>query len=96
MQNQGQSREREADLGFIFSNDVWGKGYATEAARAMIRAGFEDLGLRRIFSTCDIANAASARVLEQAGLTRVATLERHKYALDKWWNSFLYEIVRAP
>ena len=69
----------EGDLGFIFSKDVWGIGYATEAARAMVRAGFEQLGLTRIFSTCDVANAASGRVLEKAGLARIATLDRHKY-----------------
>jgi [ribosomal protein S5]-alanine N-acetyltransferase len=83
--------EREGDLGFIFAKDVWGMGYATEAALAMVRAGFEQLGLTRIFSTCDVANGASARVLEKAGLTRVATLDRHKYALGTWWTSHLYE-----
>jgi RimJ/RimL family protein N-acetyltransferase len=82
----------EGDLGFIFSKDVWGMGHATEAARALVRAGFEQLGLSRIFSTCDVANAASARVLEKAGLQRVATLDRHQYALGKWWTSHLYEI----
>ena len=85
---------QEADLGVIFSKDAWGMGYATEAARAMVRAGFEELDLTRIFSTCDVANAASARVLEKAGLQRVATLDRHKYALGKWWTSFLYEVRR--
>ena len=84
----------EGDLGFIFSKDVWGMGYATEAARAMVRAGFEQLGLTRIFSTCDVANAASGRVLEETGLARIARLERHKYALGKWWTSHLYEIRR--
>ena len=82
----------EGDLGFIFSKDVWGLGYATEAARAMVRAGFEQLGLMRIFSTCDVDNAASARVLDKAGLTRVARLERHHCALGKWWTSFVYEV----
>ena len=84
--------ESEGDLGFIFSKDVWGMGYATEAVRAMIRAGFEQLQLKRIVSTCDVANAASARVLEKAGLVRLAKLDRHKYALGKWWTSWLYEI----
>jgi RimJ/RimL family protein N-acetyltransferase len=60
----------------------------------MVRAGFEQLGLTRIFSTCDVANAASARVLEKAGLARIATLDRHKYALGTWWTSHLYEIRR--
>jgi [ribosomal protein S5]-alanine N-acetyltransferase len=86
--------EHEGDLGFIFARNVWGAGYATEAARAMVRAGFEELGLTRIFSTCDIGNGASAHVLEKAGLTRVTTLHRHRYALGKWWTSYLYELRR--
>jgi RimJ/RimL family protein N-acetyltransferase len=61
----------------------------------MIRAGFEDLQLNRIFSTCDVANLASARVLEKAGLARTATFDRHKFALGKWWTSYLYELDRA-
>lgn len=85
---------QEADLGFIFSREVWGKGYATEAARTLVRVGFEQLGLNRIFSTCDVANGASARVLEKVGLQREATLERHKYARGQWWTSFLYAVRR--
>src|SRR4051812_46309830 len=84
----------EGDLGFILSKGVWGQGYATEAARAMVRAGFEALGVSRIVATCDVANASSARVLEKAGLIRVATLERHKHALGRWWTSFLYALDR--
>ena len=38
---------REGDLGFIFSKDAWGMGYATESAQAMVRAGFNELGLAR-------------------------------------------------
>jgi RimJ/RimL family protein N-acetyltransferase len=84
----------EGDLGFILSKEVWGLGYATEAAGAMVRVGFSELGLMRIVATCDVANEASARVLEKAGLRRTARLERHKYALGKWWTSYLYELRR--
>jgi ribosomal-protein-alanine N-acetyltransferase len=85
---------READLGFILARDVWGLGYASEIARALVRAGFEQLGVERIFATCDVANHASARVLEHAGLRREALLERHKFARDTWWTSFLYAVRR--
>lgn len=90
----GNVRDNEADLGFIFSQDAWGKGYATEAAQALVREGFEHLGLNRIFATCDVANHASVRVLEKAGLTREATLERHKFARNTWWTSYRYAIRR--
>ena len=85
---------QEADLGFIFSQEVWGMGYATEAARLLVCVGFEQLGLTRIFSTCDVENHASARVLEKAGLRRESTLEKHKYARGQWWTSFLYTVRR--
>src|SRR5713226_6043027 len=84
----------EGDLGFIFSPDVWGRGYATEAARAMVRAGFEQLGLTRIVATCNVSNTASAHVLEKAGLQREATLEDHRFAKGVWWTSFMYAIPR--
>jgi RimJ/RimL family protein N-acetyltransferase len=60
-----------------------------------VRAGFEQLHLTRIVSTGDVANAASARVLEKSGMQRVATLDRHKYAFGRWWTSFLYEVRAA-
>jgi len=85
---------KEADLGFILSRDVWGLGYATEVARAMVREGFQQLGLSRIVATCDVLNGASARVLEKAGLRREATLEQHQYAKGTWWTSFLYAVRR--
>jgi ribosomal-protein-alanine N-acetyltransferase len=85
---------READLGFIFARDVWGRGYASEIARALVKAGFEQLGVERIFATCDVANHASARVLEHAGLRREARLDNHKLAKNAWWTSFLYSLRR--
>lgn len=87
--------EAVADLGFIFSREVWGRGYATEVAGAMVRLGFQDRRLRRIFSTCDVENVASARVLEKSGLRRESTLREHKYAKGRWWTSFLYSIDRV-
>jgi len=84
----------EADLGFIFAREVWGRGYATEIARALVQAGFEQLGVPRIVATCDVANHASARVLEHAGLRREARLDNHKFAKNVWWTSFLYALRR--
>jgi RimJ/RimL family protein N-acetyltransferase len=85
-------RPGEADLGFILARQAWGHGYATEAARALVRTAFDELGATRVFATCDVANHASARVLEKAGLRREATLEHHMFAKGIWWTSFLYAI----
>lgn len=87
--------EREGDLGYILARDAWGQGYATEVARAMVAAGFEQLGLERVFATCDVDNAASAHVLEKAGLRRETLLKNHKEARGRWWDSYLYAIARG-
>jgi ribosomal-protein-alanine N-acetyltransferase len=83
----------EADLGYVLGRDAWGQGYATEAALALVTAGFTHLGLRRIVATCDPENVASAHVLEKAGLRRVAYLPRHQQAKGRWWDALLYELT---
>ena len=60
--------EWEADIGYELAPHYWGRGYATEAALAMVDFGFRELGLHRISSWCIAENAASARVLERVGL----------------------------
>ena len=58
----------EAYLWYSMNRSYWGRGYATEAAAALLRYGFEQAGLRRIFAECHPDNLASARVLEKIGL----------------------------
>ena len=57
----------EAELAWILHRDYWHKGYASEAAMALRDFGLHELGLRRIFATCDARNAASARVISPFG-----------------------------
>ena len=59
---------REIDLGYRFRKDSWGKGYATEAAFACIRYGFEKLGLHRIVARAVPPNIASIRVMQKCGM----------------------------
>jgi len=50
------------------SRDVWGRGYATEAARTLLRYGFDTLGLEKIVAIVKPDNAASIKVVEKIGL----------------------------
>jgi RimJ/RimL family protein N-acetyltransferase len=61
------------ELGYRLYPEFWGRGLATEGARAMIRSGFEDLGLDRIVATTMTDNISSWRVLEKCGLLRTRT-----------------------
>lgn len=58
------------EVGWRFARDTWGHGYATEAARASVRFGFEELGLDEIVAFLLPANRRSAAVCERLGMTR--------------------------
>lgn len=61
----------EVEVGYRFLERCWGNGYATEAARAAVRFGFDELGLERIVAVTEPGNRASRRVMEKCGLTFV-------------------------
>lgn len=63
----------EVELGYRLCRSAWGRGYATEGARALIRAAFAEYGVRRVTATTMAVNAASRRVMEKAGLRYVRT-----------------------
>lgn len=84
---------REGWIGYCLNRFFWGRGYATETARALLEFGFAELNMHRIFATCDPANIASACVLERIGMQREGLLREHKWAKGAWRNSFLYAIL---
>ncbi|MFV0516717.1 MAG: GNAT family N-acetyltransferase [Aminipila sp.] len=57
------------ELGYSLSEEFWGKGIMTEAAQAVIRYGFEDLGLEVLAICTSPTNNRSARVIEKCGFT---------------------------
>lgn len=85
--------EREGYIGYVFNRNYWGKGYATETANALLKFGFSQLNLHRIFATCDPANAASAHVLEKIGMQREGHFREHKQVKGRWVDSLQYAIL---
>ena len=62
----------EVDLGYRFLREHWGRGYATEAARACLNLAFGSLGLTRVVAEIAEGNAASIRVAERLGMRLTA------------------------
>jgi RimJ/RimL family protein N-acetyltransferase len=62
------------ELGYRLRRSAWNKGYATEGSRALIRMGFTDLNVARVFALTMTVNTASRRVMEKCGLTLVRTI----------------------
>jgi RimJ/RimL family protein N-acetyltransferase len=84
---------REGYIGYVFNRKFWGRGYATETARALVEFGFHKLNLHRIFSWCDSENLASARVMEKIGMTQEAYHRQNKLIKGKWRNTVLFAIL---
>lgn len=77
----------EGAFSYLFNRTFWGQGYATEALKAMVRFGFEQLTLNRLADGCDVRNIASARVMEKCGFRCEAEQDGERfYALtrDEW------------
>jgi ribosomal-protein-alanine N-acetyltransferase len=89
------AEEPVADMGFELSPEHWGRGYASEAAQAMVDWGFGDWGLERIHAHCVSDNVASARVLERVGMRLEARLRDHQFFKDRFWDLSLYGMLRG-
>ena len=70
-------RHERAEIGYWVGRPYWGRGYATEAARAVIEYGFSVLGLHRIYALHFSWNTASGRVMEKCGMVHEAHLREH-------------------
>jgi len=84
---------RQGEVGWALHPDAQGKGYATEAARQMLRLGFDELGLHRIIAECDPRNDASIRVMERLGMRREAHHVDAMWLKGEWVGSVVYAIL---
>ena len=66
-----------AELGYWIGHPYWGRGYCSEAAAAMLRYGFEEVGLRRIMARHFAINPASGRVMQKIGMAREGAMRQH-------------------
>ncbi len=79
----------EVELGYDLHPEWWGRGLATEAARAVLRHAFSELGMDRVVAVVKDHHAASRRVLEKVGFALVGPTEAYGESM------LLYEIL-AP
>jgi len=85
-------------LGWILHRDFWKQGYGTELCAELIRFGFEELGLHRIYATCYAENYGSYRVMERNNMRREALFKAYRKgrpADDKqWYDELVYAILK--
>lgn len=83
----------EGEIWYLVNPACWGHGIATEAARQLLRLGFAELGLHRLWATCLPENPASLRVLEKAGMRREGFQVKNLKIHGEWKSSYLYAIL---
>ncbi|HEX6804193.1 MAG TPA: GNAT family protein [Terriglobales bacterium] len=85
---------QHAELGYWLGVPFWGNGYASEAARAVVRYGFEQIQFHRIFASHFEGNAASARVLQKLGMRREGCMRQHVLKWGRFIDIQLYGVLR--
>jgi RimJ/RimL family protein N-acetyltransferase len=83
-----------AEIGWVVNPAYGGKGFVTEAARALIDLGFHHYGLHRIFAQLDARNTTSARLCERLGMTKEAHFRRDYWSKGEWTSSMHYGLLR--
>jgi RimJ/RimL family protein N-acetyltransferase len=84
---------RQGEIGYVLHPRHSGHGYATEAARELLRLGFEGLDLHRIVGRLEARNQASARVLERLGMRREAHLRENEWVKGEWQDEVIYAML---
>nr|WP_254924638.1 GNAT family protein [Paenibacillus odorifer] len=85
--------DRSGEIGYIVHPDAWGQGVATAAARRMLKFGFEELQLHRIYATCDPRNSGSSKVLTKIGMTYEGRLRDALLIKDGWRDSLMFSML---
>lgn len=87
------------ELGYVFHDAYWGRGYAAEACRAVLAHAFEQRSVRRVVAMCNPENEASWRLLERLGFIREGHLRKNVFfrrdesGLPIWQDTYEYGLL---
>ncbi|WP_409368594.1 GNAT family N-acetyltransferase [Lysinibacillus sp. 38-6] len=82
------------EIGWVLHPSYYRKGYASEAAHALLDYGFTEMKLHRIIATCQPENIASYRVMEKIGMRREGYFKKCIPHGDAWWDEYYYAILQ--
>ncbi|NLP52590.1 GNAT family N-acetyltransferase [Bacillus sp. RO1] len=85
---------KRGELGYWIGRPYWGKGYGTEAARAMVAYGFVTLGLNKVFAGAFADNPGSWRIMEKVGMKHEGTWRQHAMRDGRFVDLAYYGLLR--
>ena len=86
---------QRAEIGYWIGAPFWNRGYATEAAAAMLDFGFDELDLNRIEGQFITRNPASGRVMEKLGMRREGVRRQHLMKWDRLEDTAIYAVLKS-
>ena len=89
------AEHRQGEIGFIVHPDHQGRGYATEAAGALLELAFGTFDLHRVIGTLEARNAGSAHVLEKLGMRLEARLVENELVKGEWQSELVYAVRQS-
>ena len=87
------AEHRQGEIGFAFHPDAQGRGYACEAATAVLWLAFERLGLHRVFGRTDARNVASAALMRRLGMRQEAHLRENEMFKGAWGDELVFAVL---
>ncbi len=87
--------DAQGEFGYVVARAFANRGYATEAAAAVLDYAFDALGLHRVSAQIDTRNAASAAVAAKLGMRREAEFRENEWFKGEWTSSWIYAILAA-
>jgi RimJ/RimL family protein N-acetyltransferase len=88
-------KHRQGNMGYEVHPDYWGRGYASEAAAAMVRFAFSTLHLHRLWALCVSENIASWKVLEKMHMRREGHFRERVYFKGQWHDHYHYGLLAS-
>jgi RimJ/RimL family protein N-acetyltransferase len=89
------AEHRAGEIGYAFNPAFHGRGYATEASRALLDLAFGGLGLHRVIARVDARNAASAAVLRRLGMRQEAVLVENEWFKGEWTTEIDFAVLET-
>ncbi|MEH7332030.1 GNAT family protein [Neobacillus drentensis] len=86
---------RIVEIGYTLAEEHQGKGYASEAVRALLSYVFNDLGKHKVIAFTDVRNENSIRLLERVGMRREGHLLENYMSKGQWVDEYQYALLRS-
>jgi [ribosomal protein S5]-alanine N-acetyltransferase len=89
-----EKKFNHAELGYWIDKNLWGNGYCTEAARAVVEYGFNKFGFHKIYAEHIARNPRSGKVMKKLGMKKEGLFKEHVIKWDKYEDVVIYGILK--